>query len=51
MQGQPDESSVRNVFEYLFNGEVTVSGNDIFEIGFKFAASEVSKKFDSAASV
>ena len=50
LQGQPDVSSVRNIFEYSFNGEVTVAGKDIFERGFKFAASEARKKLDSTTS-
>ena len=51
MQGQPNEYSVRNIFEGSFTEEVTVEGNAIFEEGFKFSASEARKKFDSAASV
>ena len=50
MQGQPDESSVRNIFEGSFTEEVTGGENDIFEGGFKFVASEASKKFDRTAS-
>ena len=35
-QGQPNGSSVRNIFEGSFNEEGTGSGKDIFEGGFKF---------------
>ena len=50
LQGQPDGSSVGNIFEGSFTGEGTGSGKAIFEGGFKFAASEARKKFDSTAS-
>ena len=50
LQGQPDGSSVRNVFEGSFTEEGTGSGKAIFEGGFKFSASGARKNFDSAAS-
>ena len=40
LQGEPDGFSVRNILEGLFTEEVTVAGNNIFELGFKFAASD-----------
>ena len=43
LQGQPDGSSVRNIFEGSFTEEGAGSGNAIFEGGFKFAASEARK--------
>ena len=50
LQGQPDGSSVRNIFEDSFNEEGMEAGKAIFEGGFKFAASEARKRFDSTAS-
>ena len=50
MQGQPDGSSVRNIFEGSFTEEVTVSGKAIFGVGLKFSASEARKKSDSTYS-
>ena len=50
MQGQPDVSSVINIFESSFTEERAGSGNDIFEGGFNFSASESSKKLDRTAS-
>ena len=47
MQGHTDGTSVRNFFECSFTEEETVSSKNIFEGGFKFAASESRKKFDS----
>ena len=41
---------MRNIFEVSFTEEGTGSGKDIFEVGFKFAASEARKKFGSTAS-
>ena len=39
-----------NIFEVSFTEEVTVSGKDIFEGGFKLSASEARKKFYSTDS-
>ena len=50
MQGHPGESSMRDIFEYSFTEEGTGPGKAIFEVGFKFSASEERKKFDSTAS-
>ena len=50
MQGHPDGSSVSNVFERSFIEELTGSGNDIFEGGLKFLASEAREKFNITAS-
>ena len=50
LQGQPDESSVRNIFEGSFTEYGMGLGKSIFEGGFKFSASETNKKFDSTAS-
>ena len=50
LQGYPDGYSVRNVFEGSFTEDGTGSGKSFFEGGFKFAASESRKKFDSTAS-
>ena len=41
---------MRNMFEGSFTEEGTGEGNDTFEGGFKFAASEAKKKFNSTAS-
>ena len=41
---------MRNIFEGSFTEEGTGAGKDIFEGGFKFAASEARKKSDSTAS-
>ena len=49
MEGQPDRSSVRNIIEDSFTEERMVAGHDIFEGGFKFAASEARHNFDSTA--
>ena len=38
---------MNNIFEVSFNEEGALPGKDIFEEGFKFAASEAKKKFDS----
>ena len=50
LKGQSDGFSVRNVFEGSFTEEGKEAGNDIFEGGFRFSASEARKKFDSTAS-
>ena len=50
LQSQPDGSSVRNSFEDSCTAEGMGAGKAIFNGGFKFAASEASKKFDSTAS-
>ena len=50
MQVHPDGSSVRNIFEGSFTEEGTESGKVIFGEGFKLAASEERKKFDSTCS-
>ena len=50
LQGHPDGSLERNIFEDSCAEEGTGSGNDIFEGGFKFAASEARRKFNSTAS-
>ena len=50
MQGQHDRYSVRNIFEDSFTEEGTESGKAMFEGGFKFAASEARKNFDSTYS-
>ena len=50
MQGQPDESSVRNIFEGSFTEDGTGSGKDIFEVGLMFAYSDARKKFDGTDS-
>ena len=50
LKGQPDGSSVRNIFEYSCTEEGTGSVKDIFEGWFKFSASEARRKFDSTAS-
>ena len=49
-QGRPDGSSMRNMFESSFTKERTRSGNDIFEDGFNFSASEAKNKFNSTES-
>ena len=41
---------MRNIFEGSFTEERPVSGNTIFEGGFKFSASEARNKFDRASS-
>ena len=46
LQGHLDGSSVRNMFEYSCTEEGTGAVKDIFEGGFKSAASEARKKFD-----
>ena len=46
LQGQPDGSSVSNIFEGPFTEEGTGAGKAIFEGGFKFADSEARKNFD-----
>ena len=51
LKGQPDGSSVRNIFEDSCTEEGTGAEKAIFEGGFKFAASEVRNNFDSTASV
>ena len=51
LEGQPDVSSVSNIFEGSFTKEGTIAGNAIFEGVFKFSAPEARKKFDSTASV
>ena len=50
MQGHPDESSVRNIFEGSFTEEGKVSGKSIFEWGVEFSAYWASKNFYSTAS-
>ena len=50
LKGRPDGSSVRNIFEGSLTEEGTRAVKDIFEVGFKFAASEARKKFHIAAS-
>ena len=47
LQGKPDGSSLRNVFEGSFTEESTRGGKAIFEGGLKFAASETRKKLYS----
>ena len=42
---------MRNILEGSFTEEGTGSGNDIFQEGFKFSASESRKKFDKIDSV
>ena len=46
MQGKPDGYSVIKILRGSFTEEGKVSGNAIFEGGFKFADSESGKKFD-----
>ena len=43
LQGQPDRSSERNIFDDSYTEEGTVAGEDIFEGGFNFSASEPRK--------
>ena len=43
LQGHPDGSSVRNIFEGSFTEEGMGAGEAIFEGGFKYAASEARK--------
>ena len=50
MQGQLHVSSVSNIFGGSFTEEVNGSGKAIFEVGFKFSASEARNKFDSTVS-
>ena len=50
MQGHPDESSVRNIFEGSFTGEGTGAGKSIFEGGYTFTDSESRKNTDSTYS-
>ena len=50
MQGQPDGSSVRNIFEGSFTKEGTGAVNDIFEGVLIFSASEAREDFDSTSS-
>ena len=50
LQGHPDGSLVRNIFEYSFTEEGMGTGKAIFEGGFKFASSEARKTFNSTAS-
>ena len=47
LQGQPDGSSERNIFEDSCTEEVIGSGKAIFEEGLKFAESEARDKFGS----
>ena len=46
LQGQPDGSSVRNIFEGSFTEEQTGSGKATFKIGYKFSVSEARNNFD-----
>ena len=46
LQGQPDGSPVRNIFEYSCTEEGMGTGKDIFEGAFKFFASEAREKFE-----
>ena len=50
LKGQPDGSSVRNIFEDSFTEKGTLAGKAIFEGGFKFETSEARKKFKSTYS-
>ena len=50
LEGWPDGSSVRNIFEGSLTECVTGARNYIFDVGFKFSASEARKFFDSTAS-
>ena len=50
LQGQPDGSSERNIFECSFTEEVTGAGKYFLEGGSNFSASEAKKKFNSTAS-
>ena len=43
LQGHPDGSSEINIFDDSCTEEGTEAGEDIFEGGFKFAASEARK--------
>ena len=45
MKGHPDVSSVINIFEHSFTEEGTGGRKDIFEGGYKCAASEARKIF------
>ena len=51
LQGHTDRYLVRYAFEGSFAEDETISGESIFEVGLKFAASEARKKFDSTASL
>ena len=42
---------MRNIFKGSFTEDGTGSGNDIFEAGFRFLASEARKNMDRKASV
>ena len=46
IEGKPDVSSVRNIFEGSCTEEGKGSGKDIFEVGFNFSASEERDNFD-----
>ena len=50
MQGYPDGSSKKNIFEDSFTEEGTGVGNAIFEGGFKLVPCEVRNKFNCTAS-
>ena len=50
IQGQTDGSSVRNIYEALFNEEGMRAGKAVFEGVFNFAASEYNDNFDSTDS-
>ena len=50
LQGHTDVYPLSNIFECSFTEEGTGAGKAIFEGGFKFAASETRKKFDSVNS-
>ena len=50
LQGQPDGSSVSNIFEGPFTKEGTRSGKAILKGGFKFSASEARENFGSSSS-
>ena len=50
LQAQPDGSSVSNILEGSLTEDGIGAGKAIFEGGFKFAAFEARKKFNSTAS-
>ena len=50
LQGQPDGSSLRNIFEDSCTEDGTIVGKSIFEGGFKFSASDARKNFNRTAS-
>ena len=50
LQGNPDGSSVRNIFEGSLTEDRKEKVKDIIEVGFKFAVSEALNKFDTTAS-